>query len=120
MHTQSLMDFSRLWQNLAELGRSQLSQQNSAEFDRVSILLEHSFWQNLAEFGRIRSSWQNLAELICRAFYRDIPIVTGPVPLQNFCIGTVLSVKYIINYSLSFLLCNFFHCFAYSDSILLN
>ena len=43
IRTQSLMDFGRLWQNLAELGRSQLSQQNSAEFSQTLILLEHLF-----------------------------------------------------------------------------
>ena len=53
VHTQSLMDFGRVWQNLAELSRSQSSQQNSAEFIQTFILLERSFWQNLAELAEL-------------------------------------------------------------------
>ena len=53
IYMQSLTDFSRVWQNLAELGRSQLSQWNLAEFSQASILLEYLYWQNLAEFDRV-------------------------------------------------------------------
>ena len=57
MHTQSLIDFSRLWQNLIELSKSRLSQQNLAEFNQASILPEHLFWQNLVEFNQVGRTW---------------------------------------------------------------
>ena len=46
-----------------------------------------NWWKliELAEFGGIQSTWQNLikaSEFICQVFHRDIPTVTGLVPLQ--------------------------------------
>ena len=43
VHMQSLMDFSRLWQSLVELSRSQSSQQNLIEFSQALVLLECLF-----------------------------------------------------------------------------
>ena len=65
-----------------------------ADFDRfrpnsiTSVEFGGDWWKliELAEFGRIRSTWQNLikaSEFICRVFHRDIPTVTGLVPLHK-------------------------------------
>ena len=43
-------------------------------------------WQNLAEVnqaGRIRQNSVKASEFICRVFHRDVPAVTGLVPLQR-------------------------------------
>ena len=72
-----------LRQSLAELGRTWQKLIKSAEFGRIQSSVDFTGTFVLAEFGRIRSSWQNLAELICRVFHRDVPTVTGLVPLHG-------------------------------------
>ena len=81
IHMQLSIDFSRVWQNLVELGRTWQKLIKLVEFGRIQSSVNFTRTFVLAEFGRIRSSWQNLAELFCRVFHQDIPTVTGLVPL---------------------------------------
>jgi len=53
----------------------------STDFSRIRLIK-----QNLAEVdqaGRIRQNLVKASEFICRVFHRDIPTITGLVPLQN-------------------------------------
>ena len=67
IYTQLLTDFSRVWQNLAELGRSQLSQWNLVEFSQASILLEYLYWQNLIKLVELGRTY--LLSVSLRYFY---------------------------------------------------
>ena len=90
--------FDGLRQTLTELGRTWQKSIKSAEFGRIRSSVDFTGTFVLAEFGRIRSSWQNLAELICRVFHRDIPTVTGLVPLQEVNIFlNLISISFVFN-----------------------
>jgi len=61
--------------------RAHVRTRSSTDFGRIRWI-----WQNLAEVdqaGRIRQNLVKASEFICRVFYRDIPTVTGLVPLQE-------------------------------------
>jgi hypothetical protein len=60
--------------------RAHVRTRSSTVFGRIRLI-----WQNLAEVdqaGRIRQNLIKASEFICRVFHRDIPAVTGLVPLQ--------------------------------------
>ena len=85
---QSLAELSRTWQKLIKL----------VEFGKIQSSVDFTETFILAEFGRIQSSWQNLAELICRVFHRDIPTVTGLVPLQEVNIFlNLIGIGFLLN-----------------------
>ena len=58
---QSSTDFGRVWENLAELGRTWQKLIKSAEFSRIQLSIDFTGTFILAEFGRI---WQNSIELV--------------------------------------------------------
>jgi len=61
--------------------RAYVRTRSSTDFGRIRLI-----WQNLAEVnqaGRIRQNLVKASEFICRVFHRDIPTVTGLVPLHG-------------------------------------
>ena len=79
--------YSRSWQQT----RGHKPMRISIGFDQIPL-----YQWNLVEFNRVGGIWQNLikaSEFICRVFHRDIPTVTGLVPLYSASISKFIIIS---------------------------